>query len=774
MKVRYSLFVLGLVCGLSSPASAGEAEPRALIENGGSLGRIVITAQASRAERFAAEELQVYLARITGVQVPIASTLDVGSGPAVVVGRHPANAALIRELKARYPIVPGSWKTAGNYDAFAVVCDGRRLHLVGNAPDATLYAAWDWLESLGVRWIMPGPHGTYVPSRKAIALSPVEKYEGPGMAFRGPRYSPPARQDKSASTDAEEHGVDAGLLYSLRHRVNLWVSLDGKGEWGNLGSGHSYMHLLPKERYYKDHPEWFNLINGRRAGSNPWQVCFTNEAAAREFARNSIAAIKTSLARGHVIERIRLCVSPNDGRAWCECEPCRNLVDKDGSATSLVVYFANNVAREVRKVYPQARISFYAYDNYARPGDHVRPGPGVTPELVFWTANTAVGANHAQPMFSDANPKFRDYFKQWTKFSDAISAHEYYGHYNWFTPWPKLTQMATDIPRLAREPKFYGMYSESHLHWGTQAPNFYLQLKLMWNPDLDVGAVMDDYYQKAFGPAGPHVQRYFEILQKRMDSLPYICGYLTEVPSLLTPEVVARCNAFMDQAQALLSKMDADTRWRTDLVIQAWRMSAKTAEAMRLRINPRPQPGDGGRILKLIHEVQRFMETEQGRWAFEYGMAKAQLETLRVPLSSPLGKLPKGTTTYNDHLGYGGTVKFFGTIKGFEPGLWGYSLRPGGSGTIDLPLTAIPGGKITAATLELTPGNLEGCNVQVGLMNDEGRIHLVAEGLGPCRRVAIAPNHLGGSKITLRIQAKSTSDKAQIVLCAMNLSVTVE
>ncbi len=752
----------------------GKTQGEFFISPNKAAGIILTPAKASKAEKFAAEEIQMYLKKITGVVVPITKTPTVSHGPAIIIGNHPDNAEIIRQLKAKYPIMPGSLKTAGHYDAFAVVGDGKVLKLVGQSETALLYAVWDWLESLGVRWIMPGEWGTFVPSLKEIELTRAEKFEAPGLAYRGPNYVMPKKWDFPESANRLEHGIPGSFLFSYRLRLNCNTTFDPRDSWAGIGSGHSYWYYITPERYFKDHPEWFNMINGKRQNGPGWQLCFTNAESAREFAKNISVDIAGTLKLGVPIERMQIFISPNDRRTRCECPECGKLADSDGSVTSMVTNYANLVAKEIRKTYPKARIVFYAYDNYARPGDHVKPGPGVCPELVFWTSATAVGANSAQPMFSDANEKFRRYFKQWSELSDQISAHTYYGHYTWFTPMPFLTQMAHDIPIMAGDPKYYGMYSESHLHWGTQGPNFYLHPKLMWNPRLDAKAVMDDYYAKGFGSAGPHIQRYYQILQDRMDSLPYIDGYLTEIPQLLTPDVVNRCNDCMDRAEKLLGGMDEGTRRRTNLVIQAWRNSAKTALAMRLFINS-THAGDREKIVKLLSEVLAFAETETGRWAFERRMVKSEVDQILIPLSTPLAKLPKGSGSYNFPMNYGGPIKFLGRVEGFQSGIWGYSLATHGRGRIDLPLRAEAGHKLTHVAIQLAIACQEGIGVKVSVSADtKGQHRLLADGINQCGKRITVPADMLGEKITLHIQAENWAPDPQLVLVGLSVDTLVQ
>lgn len=163
---------------------------------------------------------------------------------------------------------------------------------------------------------------------------------------------------------------------------------------------------------------------------------------------------------------MRVFVSPNDGRADCECENCKKLYDPDGTRSSLVLHFTNLVAEEASRTYPDISIVYYVYDNYGTIPTHVRPHPNVSPEIVFWTLGSGTAANHAHPMMSDINHRYRDTFNWFADNSASLSVHTYYGHYNWFGPWPKLTQIENDIKTMSKRPNLNGMYSEIHRHWG--------------------------------------------------------------------------------------------------------------------------------------------------------------------------------------------------------------------------------------------------------------------------------------------------------------------
>ncbi|MBC7529678.1 MAG: DUF4838 domain-containing protein [Chthonomonadaceae bacterium] len=88
------------------------------------------------------------------------------------------------------------------------------------------------------------------------------------------------------------------------------------------------------------------MVSGKRTQEEGrWQVCFSNEDAAKEFARNLAEEAKIGIEqRGLKEERLRFWVSPNDGRTGCDCEACTKLRDTEGATSSMVTLFAKRVA----------------------------------------------------------------------------------------------------------------------------------------------------------------------------------------------------------------------------------------------------------------------------------------------------------------------------------------------------------------------------------------------------------------------------------------------
>ncbi|MCH8962875.1 MAG: DUF4838 domain-containing protein, partial [Bacteroidetes bacterium] len=49
-----------------------------------------------------------------------------------------------------------------------------------------------------------------------------------------------------------------------------------------MGPVHSYYHYLPPVQYFKDHPEWYSLVDGERVSSGG-QLCLTNPEMLQEL-----------------------------------------------------------------------------------------------------------------------------------------------------------------------------------------------------------------------------------------------------------------------------------------------------------------------------------------------------------------------------------------------------------------------------------------------------------------------------------------------------------
>jgi len=479
-------------------AAGGCAEPPFRISAGGKpQATIVVAEQASETAVFAARELGRYLERITAAPFPVQP--ESGAAPrafAIHVGRTRTAQASIDI--ARIP-----------REGFVIRVAGRNLFLTGSDDDGAQFAVYEFLERYGgVHWFWPGAWGEEVPQRRDWTLPAIDLQQSPW--FRRRTMSLVLRGARSTPKEYEGFG--------RKWKLGAGVRTVGVHAWGAIA---------PPAEYGPRHPEYFALVDGTRQrdwtkfdGAHEYQLCTSHPDVVRlsiEWARNYFDA--------HPEVDI-LSISPNDGLGFCECERCRRLdtgvtqVTGDnpfevGAArkaeaviSDRMFTYANAVAEGVAATHPTKSVLMLAYSVYREPPQRVKPHP----KLVVQYADNA--DFHADPA---RQAERVGALEQWARLTPNLMIYEYYvwgGNH----PARGLTSViAESIPRLRR----LGIRlfrTQARGDFGLSGVNYYLASKLLWDPDLKPGDVLDDYFRAAFGSAARLMRSYFDLLDARWSS----------------------------------------------------------------------------------------------------------------------------------------------------------------------------------------------------------------------------------------------------------------
>ena len=180
----------------------------------------------------AARELSRYVEQLTGVALPVSDC-----------------ATASREI--RLAVKPGL-----GHDAFLFRTSGENLYIVGNDERAVLFGVYDFLETYGdCDWLTPDQE--FVPRQELVQVPrTLDRICRPAFRIRDCYYSD-ARQrpDFAAKLKLNEDDPFDQVLWKC----------------------HTFMRLMPPETYYKEHPEYYALVNGERK-KNGWRVnlCLTN------------------------------------------------------------------------------------------------------------------------------------------------------------------------------------------------------------------------------------------------------------------------------------------------------------------------------------------------------------------------------------------------------------------------------------------------------------------------------------------------------------------
>lgn len=545
---RYSLLAVTLILMIAAacrPSSEIEKSHGVTLFDKRTQPIIVIASSATAAESFAAKELQSYLKKITGHNPVLTTVVTQTVGPLIILGGHSLNDDL-------------DWKSLGPDDFIIDVSSGR-VRIAGGRSVAvtdrkggvyvqergTLYGVYELLEQLGVRWYRPDPWGEYVPQSDKIQLAVNRKTYRPAYKYR---YGMGCYRWWKDETP-EQHAM--ACLWATRNRQNCNMGTGPEyGGYYQINFAHSYSDLVPPERFFASHPEYFALIGGKRSDKPNAQLCLSNPDVQRIVAGAVIAQAKANP------QQEILSVEPNDFGLWCECDACKAMDDPKLPASfggismaNRVCAFNNIIARKLAEQVPQAKIGWFAYNMHTEvPTRVTKLEPNAAVQAAAYAGAYSDYSRQLDDSASMQNNHFLQILRGYGRLTQMMMTYEYWSGYCWFGPLPVVHTMV-DRLRAYRHLGVVGVYNETHPHWGPQGLTLYMCCKLMWNPDLDVQEELDLYYTNYYGPAAAMMKAYHEMLEAAATNGRYFGSGGSELEKLFTDDLVNQLRPPIEQAQ---------------------------------------------------------------------------------------------------------------------------------------------------------------------------------------------------------------------------------
>ena len=233
------ILVIGaVILGCMAPAVADVI----LVQDGKPLAALVVQPDASEQLRGAAGEMQALIQRSTGAAIQTVDAVPEGLA-AIHIGRTEFVESLNIDL--------------GDLDGDGFIIDFPRpdaMVILGPTDWGTEFGIYEFLERyVGVRWLMPGPDGTYAPQTATLTVPSDPVREEP--AFFSRKYF-------GLRLPAQE-------TWARRNRLHSRIEF------------HHQLYLLfpPSDR--QEHPEFFPIRKGERyfppdgQHYHGWQPCFT-------------------------------------------------------------------------------------------------------------------------------------------------------------------------------------------------------------------------------------------------------------------------------------------------------------------------------------------------------------------------------------------------------------------------------------------------------------------------------------------------------------------
>jgi len=459
----FSKIILFLMClGLVSASHAADTLQQ--------YRSIVYAEKAPATVQTAARDLQYHLQKIAGREFPITSQ-KTGDGQRFFVG-----SGFFPELDAKAAALgPEGWMIASVPEGLLFTGSNETVaKLAGVEHAVSLFLE----ETCGVRWLWPGASGEVIPQNASLPIPQLNRSGVPQFRRRELMGGYTRFQAKERNQELSE-----------------WNRRTRQGNQLNANFGHAWASVMPPKKYFEAHPEWYSLVNGKRIDA---QLCISNPQLRDEFVKNLLA-----LPGNQKLDIVS--VSANDGYGFCECELCRAKGDDNAAYWD----FVNDIAGRVKVLRPGLGIGTFAYTYSRQPPKKIKK----LPDNVYLSMTSYA----TQLMLPEGRKEYKEFIDSWKSKGVKIVMREYWGMHYWLDlPVVYPREIATEI-KMGAQAGLIGAYGETGKNFATQAPNYYVLTHLLWNPQADTDALLNDFYA-TFGPAGKGVREYYETMEKAVNN----------------------------------------------------------------------------------------------------------------------------------------------------------------------------------------------------------------------------------------------------------------
>ncbi len=456
-----------------------------IARSGKSSYAIVLSSQASPSEKHAAAELRHFVRMATDADIPIVDENDprAGEAPRIFVGASPALDALNSGVETNFTnpeeFALKSVKTGSKHD----------IVIVGHPQRGTMYGVYAFLDHLGFRWFTKKV--TRYPSGKTLRTGPFDFRDAPAIMSRD-------------TTIREAHDPD----WAARNRMNAsHADLDStRGGKIGINSVHTLDRLVPPE-LFSTHPEYFPLIGGKRV-TGLVQRCMSNPEIVDIAVKNLQAWMDEEP------EQRIFSVSANDVGMLCECDECSRITEEEGATSGLFLRFVNQVAERVQKTHPQNYVSTLAYAITETAPKVTKPRENVIIRLCPF--GICCGHSFAECTYPPS-VEFYKTLKEWGNICDNIFIWHYATNFDgYLLPFPNFREFTRDI-KVYKENGVNGIFFQGAGDEGSSDGELriWVAARLMWNPDLDPNALVDEWMHGVYGKAHDPMRKIFDHIQSR-------------------------------------------------------------------------------------------------------------------------------------------------------------------------------------------------------------------------------------------------------------------
>ncbi len=488
---------------------------------------------------YAADELQYFIEQACGVKLPIVKASEAPTkGKLICVGKS--------QLTDRYGLEPPT-----KPEALRVTTFKRGLAFMGEIAPAgmnnidhaqdrgTLFGIYEFLNrQLGYRFYIH------------IKDDPLFGIVVPDL--KGKRLTVPCDYHLDLAPDFQHRSAGFASWSSI-----LWLRVTREGSATAFHANHTDSHL--GRVYGKSHPEFMRLkIDGTRDTFHP---CYSAPGLVNE----RVKLIKTFYETGkwgigwNPPRPKYIPIVPTDWFGYnCQCERCKKAIRPEkgrwGRESDIIFAHGAAVARQIKEIYPDRRISMLAYESYMETPDIEIPD-----NLDVMICPMLSVSNGKEPAIHKKNMEL---LRAWSKKLGGQRDRLYIWNYYC---WPaQFTEAPTFFPHYLQKwlQESHALSNGEFINPGSNPPQFeifmcWLWHRLLWDRFADVDALLSDFTTQFFGPAAEPIEQLHRLLIDRWENVqwndPAVDFYVS--PDLIykqtyPPEIIDQIKQLLIRAQA--------------------------------------------------------------------------------------------------------------------------------------------------------------------------------------------------------------------------------
>ncbi len=571
MKRVVMSFVVGLCASAISAVIAPDGRPYT---------QIVVAENVPDSVKLAATEMQRYLKKMTGTELPIVH--EATQRPVICIGEQPLleaaglNAKGLRsegwacrttnDFLAIYGEDYGGPQLFGMRNPWRwVECYNDELKLNAYGPSGTLSGVYEFLHRVaGFRFYMPGDDGTVVPEVPEFKVPALKLDGAPAVPWRWAWIA----------------------MLSQNKDTAIWSKQLGIGGRAPVQIIHSYDFMLE----YKDsHPEYFALVDGKRDFTNLCAVgggghlCLTNPNLIQQWADKIIAWFDAN----PMMDVYPL--APSDGlRRICGCPNCQAELHADYPAEEQFSYhiwnFTQKVAAKVAEKHPNKYVGCLAYEKYRTPPRELDKMKNVAVMFCNWRA---IAANpQYQKQIHDEIDTWAsrvDRFYLWSWYLDhwpplhnlpVVQLHVIQNELTWLLAHPNYGGEFIETEGRPNNPTGYARMDTP----GMQHLGLYMTGRMYMDPSTNADDMLKEYCRLFYGPAEKPMLAFWTSAQKRREEV-YAVERSPEPEALFNLEFMKALNVHMEAALAATAEGSVYRR-RVEVINGEFQEGLKRIERM--------------------------------------------------------------------------------------------------------------------------------------------------------------------------------------------------